>query len=231
MNAKQGLRGKAFELISELRSVLSGRFKLLDTIFPPVIFLAVNSISGFNLAMWVAMAVAAILAVVRLVRRQSLVYASGGVIGVIFAFLISQWTGRAEGFFLPSILNSLLMVLLCIVSVLVGKPFAAWSSFLARRWPIAWYWLPEVRPAYTEVTLMWGTFFMIRVILQLGLFQQQRADSLAWLNLVGGWPAIVILLVISYLYGTWRLENLGGPSVEEFRSGALPPWQGQRRGF
>lgn len=231
MNAKQRIRGKAYELFSELRSVLSGRFKLLDAIFPPVVFLVVNSIAGFDLAMWVALAIAATLAIFRLVRSQSLIYASGGVFGVLFAFLLARWTGRAEGFFLPSILNSVLMVLLCIVSVLVGKPFVAWSSFLARRWPLAWYWLPEVRPAYSEVTLMWGTFFMIRVVIQLGLFQQQKADSLAWLNLLGGWPALVILLVISYLYGVWRLENLGGPSVEEFRSGALPPWQGQRRGF
>jgi len=39
------------------------------------------------------------------------------------------------------------------------------------------------------------------------------------------------LLVISYLYGTWRLRHLKGPSVEEFKAGAEPPWTGQRRGF
>jgi hypothetical protein len=38
-------------------------------------------------------------------------------------------------------------------------------------------------------------------------------------------------LVISYIYGTWRLKYLRGPSVEEFRAGAEPPWTGQRRGF
>jgi hypothetical protein len=38
-------------------------------------------------------------------------------------------------------------------------------------------------------------------------------------------------LIASYLYGTWRLRNLGGPSVEEFKSGAEPPWEGQQRGF
>ena len=31
--------------------------------------------------------------------------------------------------------------------------------------------------------------------------------------------------------GLWRLGNLGGPSVEEFKNGAPPPWQGQQRGF
>ena len=41
----------------------------------------------------------------------------------------------------------------------------------------------------------------------------------------------VLLLIVSYLYGTWRLRSLGGPSVEEFKSGAEPPWEGQQRGF
>jgi hypothetical protein len=51
------------------------------------------------------------------------------------------------------------------------------------------------------------------------------------LNILLGWPATILLLVVSYLYGTWRLQNLSGPSVEEFEQGAKPPWDGQRRGF
>ena len=35
----------------------------------------------------------------------------------------------------------------------------------------------------------------------------------------------------SYLYGTWRLAQLRGPSVDEFRNDSPAPWQGQRRGF
>lgn len=54
---------------------------------------------------------------------------------------------------------------------------------------------------------------------------------LALLNLLTGWPAIVLLLIVTYVYGIWRLQNLGGPSVEEFKAGAPPPWQGQKKGF
>ena len=46
-----------------------------------------------------------------------------------------------------------------------------------------------------------------------------------------GKTLLILLLVASYLYGLWRLQRLNGPSVEEFRSGAEPPWQGQKRGF
>jgi hypothetical protein len=53
----------------------------------------------------------------------------------------------------------------------------------------------------------------------------------ALVNTLTGWLATVILLVISYLYGTWRLAQVRGPSVEEFWYGTPAPWQGQRRGF
>jgi hypothetical protein len=54
---------------------------------------------------------------------------------------------------------------------------------------------------------------------------------LATLGLFTGWPGTVVLLILTYLYGTWRLARLGGPSVAEFHAGTPPPWTGQRRGF
>jgi hypothetical protein len=225
------IKAKTREILAELQNVLAGRFKLFDSIFPPLIFLAVNAWVGFDWAIGVALAIAIGLAFLRIFRRESLFYALGGVVAVLFAYLLSRLIGGAEGYFLPSIVNSAVLVLLCIVSVLVGKPLAAWSSYLTRRWPLQWYWQPLIRPAYTEVTLIWGLFFLFKVITQLGLFQNQQADTLAWVSWISGWPALVLLLIASYLYGSWRLERLGGPSVDEYLAGALPPWQGQRRGF
>jgi len=38
-------------------------------------------------------------------------------------------------------------------------------------------------------------------------------------------------LVISYVYGLWRLHRLGGPGVDEFVGGVEPPWKAQTKGF
>ena len=35
----------------------------------------------------------------------------------------------------------------------------------------------------------------------------------------------------SFLYGIWRLNDLGGPGVHEYKEGKEPPWEGQNRGF
>ena len=222
---------KVRELVEEFRLVFTGRSNLIDSIVPPVIFLIINALLGFEYAMWGSLAIALLITVVRLGRRQSLRYALGGVGGVILAIMITQLLGRAEGYFLPGILTGGLTVIGCLVSVIVGRPLVAWTSYVARRWPLDWYWHPKVRPVYNEVTLAWAVFFTIRLGLQWSLFQEQAARLLGVIQVVTGWPATIALLVVSYLYGTWRLRNLRGPSVAEFRSGAEPPWTGQRRGF
>jgi hypothetical protein len=222
---------KLRELLDEFRTVASGRSNILDAIIPPILFLIINALLGFEYAMWSSLGVAAIIAALRLLRRQSLWYALGGIAGVAGAILLVQLLGRAEGFFLPSIIGGSVTFALCLISVLMGRPLVAWTSYIARRWPLDWYWQLKVRPAYSEVTWLWVVFFGLRFLLQLNLFQNSATDLLALVQVVTGWPATIALLVVSYLYGTWRLRNLGGPSVEEFKRGAEPPWEGQRRGF
>jgi hypothetical protein len=222
---------KLGEIADELRKVLAGRSSLVDAIIPPLLFLLTNALFGFQVAMWSALASAAGIMVLRLRRRQSLLYALGGVTGVALAILVAQALGRSEGFFLPRIVTGGLTILLCLISVLVGRPIVAWTSYLTRRWPLAWYWQARVRPAYSEVTWLWILFFSLRLGLQVLLFEAENARLLAVVDVLTGWPATIMLLIISYLYGTWRLRQLGGPSVEEFASGAPPPWQGQQRGF
>lgn len=222
---------KAGEILDELRMVLAGRSSFLDSLLPPIFFVLLNVIWGVQVAIWASLGLAVVLALFRLFRRQSLLYALGGAGGVALAAAIAFLLGRAEGFFLPTILSGALTVLLCLVSVVVGRPIVAFTSAVARRWPLAWYWHPQVRPAYSEVTWMWVVFFGLRLLLQFNLFRQEAANLLGIVQLLTGWPATILLLIASYLYGTWRLKNLGGPSVEEFRSGAEPPWEGQQRGF
>jgi hypothetical protein len=222
---------KLRELGEEFRTVFTGRGNLADSIVPPAIFVIVNAVLGFEAATWGSLAVAVAITVLRLAKRQPLRYAMGGVGAVVVAILASRLLGRAEGYFLPGIITGGLTVVTAVTSVIAGRPLVAWTSYVYRRWPLDWYWHAKVRPAYSEVTWLWALFFAMRLLFQFSLFQDKAAGLLAAVNLVTGWPATILLLVISYVYGTWRLRHLGGPSVEEFRAGAEPPWAGQRRGF
>jgi hypothetical protein len=223
--------GKVRELTEELRTVVAGRSNITDSIVPPLVFVVINALSGLQVAIAGSLAFALLIALIRLSRRQPVKYALGGVGAVALAAVVAQLLGRAEGYFLPAMVTGGGTLLVCLLSVLVRRPMVAWTSHLARGWPLAWYWHPRVRPAYSEVTWLWALFFAIRLLFQLALFQGAVSELLAVVNVALGWPATIVLLVVSYLYGTWRLRNLSGPSVEEFKRGAEPPWTGQQRGF
>jgi hypothetical protein len=222
---------KLKELGEELRTVFSGRSNTLDTLIPPLLFALVQALAGLTPAMLSALGLAFGLMLYRLMRKQAWFYALSGFLLVALAVGFAWFNKNASSYFLPDLISSALLLLATLVSVLVGRPLAAWSSHLTRAWPREWFWHRKVRPAYIEVTWMWAGFITLRFIAQLLLYQKANVLTLSWANTLLGWPVTIGVLVISYLYGTLRLSNLRGPSVEEFLSDALPPWQGQKRGF
>ncbi len=222
---------KALELWEEFRTVVVEKNSFFDAVLPPIVFLFLNELVSFQAAMWGALVLAMLIAGLRVWHKQSLLYALSGIGSVGLAVAIAFWLGRSEGFFATSLVSGSMMLLLAVLSLVIRRPMVAWTSYIARRWPIDWYWHPQVRPAYSEVTFVWAIFFAARLFLQFSFFQQANTSMLAVTNLLTGWPAIMVLLILSYLYGSWRLKNLRGPSVEEFKNNTPPPWKSQQRGF
>ena len=223
---------KIKELLEEFKSVFSGRrVKLLDSFLPLLVFLIVNASIGLTSALWGALIISGLFALYRIFQKESLVYALGGLGGVLLAAVFVRLSGSESGFFIPGLISGGLTVVLCVISVVVNRPLVAWTSFITRRWPIDWYWHPKILPAYKEVTIIWAVAFALRLLLEFWFFQLESINALGWSRILLGWPYIIILLIVSYLYGLWRLGNLRGPSIEEFKTGAEPPWSGQIRGF
>jgi len=217
------------EILEELKTIGSG--KTFDALLPPLIFVIINSVSGLDIAVTAAVGFALVFGMIRLLRKQTWQYALGGLLGVILASGLAYLTRSAAGYFIPAIISSTLLYLSALISIFIGKPIAAWASHLTRGWPLEWFWRKDVKPAYMEVTWFWAGFFATRMAIQIILYQSGDAAMLAWANILIGWPVTIIVLIITYVYGIWRLRRLGGPGVDEYKEGKEPPWQGQTRGF
>lgn len=223
------MSGKSREVFDELKSVLSG--KTVDALFPPLIFVVFNGLSGLLAASIIATVSAAGFTLLRLIRKEELKYALGGLSGVLIAVGFAYFSGSAENFFLPKIISSAFMVLLTLGSILRGKPLAALMSHLTRGWPMEWFKRKDVKPAYVEVTLIWGLLLAIRLIIQVLLFRGRNLSQIFWVNMLIGTPFTIMVLIFSYLYGIWRLNRLQGPGVDEFLERKPKPWKGQKKGF
>ena len=220
---------KGSEIIEELKTVLSS--KTIDAILPPLFFVIINRIVSLDAAAIAAISVAIIIGIIRLAKKQPWKYALGGLFLVSLASGLSYITKSAAGYFIPAIINSSILFVISLTSVIIGKPLAAWASHLTRGWPIEWFWRKDIKPAYREVTWFWTALLLLRLILQLILYNLGGEGQLAWINLLLGWPFTITVLILSYVYGIWRLKNLGGPSVDEFKENVQPPWEGQTKGF
>lgn len=220
------------ELLEELRLVFFERGALLlDSLFPPLVFLIANALIGLNYALLGALTVAGGFAIYRISQKENLVFTLGGLSGVLLAAVFVRLSGSGAGFYIPGLITGTITIVACVVSVVIQRPLVAWTSFIARRWPLEWYWHPRVLPAYSEVTIMWAVVYSVRLASEFWLVSREATEVLGAIRVFLGWPFTVVLLIVSYLYGLWRLGHLGGPSVDEFKAQAPAPWEGQKRGF
>jgi len=216
---------------AELRAFFSGDRPIGDSAVPPIVFIAVNAVTGLRWAAAAAIATAFVFMLFRVRKGKPIIYALGGVAGVGFAAAIALRSDQAEGYFLPGIISNGIYAAAALVSIAVRKPLMAFTSWLFHRWPLRWYWRNDVRPAYSEVTVLWGLFFAARGWLQFQLFEDANVAALGIVKVLTGTPAVVVLLIVTYVYGTWRLDRLGGPTAAGFSMGSSPPFQGPHKRF
>lgn len=217
------------DIIEEVKQFLTG--KTIDAVFPPIVYIIGNNLFGLRIGVLSAVSLAVLLATLRFFKKQSIIYALGGILGVVIASGFALVSDNAANYFLPRIMSSGFLLVASLVSIFVGKPLAAILSHLSRSWDFDWFLRKDIKPAYREVTIAWAALFLFRMILQWILFKRGNLVELAWATILLGFPATLTVLVLTLIYGVWRLKNLGGPGIEEFREKKEPPWIGQRKGF
>jgi Protein of unknown function (DUF3159) len=219
------------EIEEELRYLVTGPVGIADGIVPPLIFVVANSIWGLTPALAAGVGSAIVIVGWRLARRRPVRFAVAGLGGTLFAAALTLRSGEASDYFLPGIITGAGTTILIVISIVARRPFVAWVSSLTRGWPLAWYWHPKVRPAYTKVSWLWAVFFATRTMTQFWLYTRDQTAALGLIRVMTGWPALLLLLIATYVLGRRWLTALRGPSVTEYETGASPPWASQAHGF
>jgi hypothetical protein len=219
------------DIREEIKSLFVGDRTLGDSFAPPLLFVFVNAIWGLGLAAALAIAAGAVVALWRIRRGQQIIYAVAGIVAVAFAAFLAVRSGRAETYFLPGIVSALAYAVGTLVTILIKRPLSGWTSWAYRRWPLAWYWRDDVRPAYSYVSWFWFGYFAVRGGVAAWLFYVEQPEVLAIWKSATSWPAILPLFYVTYRVGMTRRDRLGGPSVEEFLAGVEPPFVGGQRRF
>lgn len=110
---------------------LGGVRGMVDASLPTIAFILGN-IRGLTVGIWSAVAAAALIFLLRLVRRESVQQAVSGLFGVVVAVLLAAMSGHARDYFVLGIVRNAAIGVVLVGSVLVRRPLIGYlAEFLA----------------------------------------------------------------------------------------------------
>ncbi|AYY13425.1 DUF3159 domain-containing protein [Actinobacteria bacterium YIM 96077] len=176
---------------------------LLDAGLPLALFTVIYTVGGHNLtvSLWVALAAGAVLAVIRLVRRDQLQNVIAGFLVLGVGVFVSSRTGRAEDVFLPGLLINVGYGFAYLVSILIRWPIIGVLVGFITGQGTAWRRDRRMMRAYTNASLLWVAMFAVRLAVQAPLYfaGESQLGWLATARLLMSWPLFLIVVYLTYL--------------------------------
>jgi hypothetical protein len=185
----------------DLAEAIGGPMGMIETSSPAVAFIAAYTISGSdtNTAAAVAVGLALLLAVARLVRRESPRYALSGLVGVAFAAFVATRSGKAENFFLPGLLANAAYASAFLISLAVRRPLVGIIVAKLDGEESTWRQDPLRMRAFVLASWMWAALFSLRLLVQLPLYLAGAVVALGVAKTAMGLPLFGLGLWLTWL--------------------------------
>jgi hypothetical protein len=147
-------------------------------------------------AVGAALAVAVVLAAVRLLQRQSVRFVVQAVVPTVIAALVATRTGRAQDVFLPGILYNGGLAVVSVLTILVGRPLVGYLVGTALGDPGGWVRDRGLVRLSSRLTAVLAVPYLLRFVIQLPLFLAGQVVWLGVAKVVLGWPLLVAALFV-----------------------------------
>jgi hypothetical protein len=184
-----------------IQEAVGGPLGMAETGLPAIAFVVTYSASGSdtNLSAGVAVALALVLSVVRLAKRETPRHAVSGLIGVAFAAFVATRSGEAKNFFLPGLLANLAYASAFLVSIVVRWPLVGVIVGQLDGEGTAWRADRRRMRAFTVASWLWVGLFSLRLLVQLPLYLADAVVALGVARTAMGLPLFALGLWLTYL--------------------------------
>jgi hypothetical protein len=181
----------------QLSQSLGGARGMIESALPFIAF-TIAWVAARQLYPAIAAAVitAALLAIIRLVQRQSIKYVVQAVIPTAIAVLIATRTGRAQDIFLPGILYNGALAVISLLTVAIRKPLVGFIIGAAVGDPTGWSRDRGLVRMTSKLTLVLAVPYITRFVIQLPLFLAGQVVLLGVAKVVLGWPMLIAALTV-----------------------------------
>ena len=189
-------------------NALGGKKGLIDSGVPSIVFLVVFNISKeVNTAVMSALALSLILAIIRLIKKDTIQHSVSGVIGVLICAYFANRSGNATDFYIPKLLTNLGYGTVYLIANLVGWPVlgVVLGPLLGENF--TWRNNPERKKMYIKASWIWVAMFFFRIMVQYPIYKSGNVNLLGTVNLAMGYPLFFITA-----YATWLVIKAGPPA-------------------
>lgn len=205
----------------------------LDAGLPLLLFTVVYAVGGrdLTLAVWSALGAGAVLAVIRILRRDPLQNVIAGFLGLGVAAFLAMRTGRPEDVFLPGLFINVGYGLAYLISIIVRWPLLGIFVGLVTGQGMSWRDDPLLLRAYAKASALWVAMFAIRLAVQVPLYLAGE-EHLGWLataRLAMGWPLFLLVAYLSYVIvrpaylAHQERERAAAVAADSTDGGEVPP--------
>lgn len=184
-----------------LAAALGGPLGIAESVLPATTFVAAYTATGSELrpAVIAALAVGAVLAVARLIRRQTPQFALAGLAGLALSAYVATRTGRAENFFLPGLLANAGYAVAYVVSIAVRWPLLGVVVAAASGRGMEWRRDPAEVRRFSRASWIWVALFSLRLAVQLPLYLAGALVALGVARVAMGIPLFAVGIWLSWL--------------------------------
>lgn len=174
---------------------------VIDSGLPAALFVTVYLVGGNRLApaLWVAIGAAVLIAVWRLIRKESLQQVIAGLVGVGVSAFVASRTGQAEDFFLPGLLVNIAYGAAFLISILIRWPLLGVVVGYLTGQGLSWRRDRSLRRAYAAASWIWVGVFGSRLLVQVPLYLAGWVGALGVARIVMGWPLFLAGAYVTYL--------------------------------
>lgn len=183
-----------------LDQAIGGWRGMVDSGLPAAVFVIAYLVSSQQLrpSVIAALVTGAVIAVVRLARRESLQQVVAGFFGVAISAFVATRTGKAENYFLIGILINVGYMLAYAVSCVVRWPLLGVVVGYVRGDATGWRQDPRQYRAYATASWIWVAMFGLRLVIQLPMYFAGAVGMLGVAKLALGWPLFLLAAYLSY---------------------------------
>jgi len=183
-----------------LMEAVGGPLGVAETSLPAVAFVVAYTASGSDIrtSSIIAVAVALVLCVSRLIRRESPRFAISGVIGVAFAAFVANKSGQARNYFLPGLLMNAAYASAFLISIAVRWPLVGVVVGQLDGEGNGWRQDPVRMATFVRASWVWAGLFALRLAVQLPLYFAGAVVALGVARTAMGIPLFALGVWLSY---------------------------------